>query len=50
LLHPCAHRASPGPNRGKEAALKKARDELVVIGSAKDGYVSVQGATASGWV
>jgi hypothetical protein len=25
-------------------------DELVVIGSEKDGYINVQGATASGWV
>jgi hypothetical protein len=25
-------------------------DELVVIGGSKDGYVNVQGATASGWV
>jgi hypothetical protein len=25
-------------------------DELVVIGEAKDGFINVQGATASGWV
>ena len=25
-------------------------DELVVIGGEKDGYINVQGATASGWV
>ena len=25
-------------------------DELVVIGETKDGYVNVQGATATGWV
>ena len=25
-------------------------DELVVIGAEKDGYINVQGATASGWV
>jgi hypothetical protein len=35
---------------GKPLATLARGDELVVIGEAKDGYVNVQSATASGWV
>ena len=35
---------------GKVLATLGKADELVVIGSEKDGYVNVQGASASGWV
>jgi hypothetical protein len=35
---------------GKVVATLGRADELVVVGEVKDGYVQVQGATASGWV
>jgi hypothetical protein len=35
---------------GKPLATLTRGDELVVIGEAKDGYINVQSATASGWV
>jgi hypothetical protein len=35
---------------GKVLATLGRSDELVVIGASKDGYVNVQGSTASGWV
>ena len=35
---------------GKVLATLGRSDELVVIGASKDGYVNVQGASASGWV
>ena len=35
---------------GKVLATLSKADELVVVGSEKDGYVNVQGASASGWV
>jgi curli biogenesis system outer membrane secretion channel CsgG len=35
---------------GKVLATLGRSDEVVVIGASKDGYVNVQGATASGWV
>jgi Curli production assembly/transport component CsgG len=35
---------------GKVLATLSHSDELVVVGAEKDGYINVQGATASGWV
>jgi Curli production assembly/transport component CsgG len=35
---------------GKVLATLTRSDELVVVGASKDGYVNVQGASASGWV
>jgi hypothetical protein len=35
---------------GKVLATLARGDELVVVGEAKDGFINVQGATASGWV
>ncbi len=35
---------------GKVLATLARTDELVVVGEVKDGFVNVQGATASGWV
>jgi hypothetical protein len=41
--------AEPSDTAKALATLGRA-DELVVIGADKDGYINVQGATASGWV
>lgn len=41
--------AQPSDTAKPLATLTRA-DELVVIGEAKDGFINVQGATASGWV
>ncbi len=41
--------AEPSDTAKAVATLSKA-DELVVTGAEKDGYINVQGATASGWV
>ena len=35
---------------GKVLATLARGDELVVVGEAKDGFINVQGAAASGWV
>ena len=35
---------------GKVAATLTRNDELVVVGEEKNGFVNVQGSTASGWV
>ena len=41
--------SQPGTG-GKVVATLGRTDELVVVGAVKDGYVNVQGATATGWV
>jgi hypothetical protein len=41
--------SQPGSG-GKVVATLGRTDELVVVGAVKDGYVNVQGATATGWV
>jgi hypothetical protein len=41
--------AEPSDSGKALATLSKA-DELVVTGAEKDGYIAVQGASASGWV